>query len=73
MVRDEVSRWVDGEAEPIFFAKITAFSSGVGSCVVGMNNESPLINLWVERRKFCENINTAVLGTKCVVFWKCFD
>jgi hypothetical protein len=42
----------------------------VGSCVISMNNESPPINLRAERKKFCENINTVVLGIKCVAFWK---
>jgi hypothetical protein len=35
-----------------------------------MNNEFPPINLWAERKKFCENINTAELGIKDVAFWK---
>jgi hypothetical protein len=35
-----------------------------------MNNKFPPINLRAERRKFCENINTVVLGIKCVAFWK---
>jgi hypothetical protein len=61
-------RWVYGEAEPIFFVKSSVFSSGVGSCVISMNNESPLINLRAEQKKFCKNINTAVLGMKCVAF-----
>jgi hypothetical protein len=63
-------QWVYGEAEPIFFTKGSAFSDGVRSCVVSMNNESPPINLRAERKKFCENINTVVLGIKYVTFWK---
>jgi hypothetical protein len=39
-----------------------------GSCVVSMNNESPPINLRAEWKKFCEDIDTAVLGIKCVAF-----
>jgi hypothetical protein len=35
-----------------------------------MNNESPLINPWAEQKKFCENINTVVLGIKYIAFWK---
>jgi hypothetical protein len=49
---------VYGEAEPIFFAKSSAFSGGVESCAVRINNESSPINLRAERKKFCENINT---------------
>jgi hypothetical protein len=59
---------VCGEAEPIFFAKSWAFSGGVGSCVVSMNNESPPINLGAGRKKFCENIDTVVLGIKFIAF-----
>jgi hypothetical protein len=64
---------VYGEAQPIFFAKIPAFSGGVRSCVVSMNNESPAIDLRAERKKFCEIINTTVLDIKCVAFWKRAD
>jgi hypothetical protein len=63
-------RWVYSEAEPIFFAQTSAFSGGVESCVVSMNNKSPPINLRAGRKKFCENINTVVFGTKCAAFWK---
>jgi hypothetical protein len=59
---------VYGEAEPIFFAKSPAFSAPVVSCIVSMNNESSPINLRAERKKFCKNINTAVLGMKFVAF-----
>jgi hypothetical protein len=62
--------WTYGKAEPIFFAKSSAFSGGVGFCVASMNNESSPINLRAERRNFSENINTVVLGIKCVPFWK---
>jgi hypothetical protein len=51
-------RWVYGELQPNFFAKRSAFSGCVESYVVGMNNESPPINLRAERKKFCETINT---------------
>jgi hypothetical protein len=61
---------VYGEAKPIFFAISSAFSGGVWSCVVSMNNESLPINLRAERKKFCENIDTVVLGIKCIAFWK---
>jgi hypothetical protein len=61
---------VEDEAEPTFFAKSSVFSGGVEYCVVRINNESPPINLRAERKKFYENINTAVLGIKWVVFWK---
>jgi hypothetical protein len=61
---------VYGEAEPIFFAKSSAFSGGVGSCLVSMNHESPPINLRAERKKFCENINTVVLGIMGAAAWK---
>jgi hypothetical protein len=61
---------VHGEAEPIFFAKSSAFSGGVESCVVSMNNKSPPINLRAERKKFCENINTVLLGIKQIAFGK---
>jgi hypothetical protein len=63
-------RWVYGEAEPIFSVKSSAFSGGVGSCFVNMNNESPPINLQAERNKFSENIDTVVLGIKCITFRK---
>jgi hypothetical protein len=56
-----------------FLDKSSAFSGGVRPCVVSMNNESPLINLRAERKKFCENINTIVLGIRCVAFWKCVE
>jgi hypothetical protein len=59
---------VDGEAELIFFAKSSAFSGGVESCVVSMNNESPLINLRAERKNLCEKINMAALGNKLLPF-----
>jgi hypothetical protein len=39
------------EAEPIFFAKSSAFSGGMGSCTVSINNESPPINLRAEREE----------------------
>jgi hypothetical protein len=68
MMRDQVST-VYGKAEPIFFAESPAFSGGVRSCVVSMNSECPPINMRVERKKFCENINAGVLGIKCVAFW----
>jgi hypothetical protein len=58
---------VYGEAEPIFFAQSPAFSGDVASCVVSMDNESLPINL-SERKKFCENMNTVVLGIKCIAF-----
>jgi hypothetical protein len=61
---------VYGEGEPIFFAKTSAFSGGVGFCVVSMNSESPPINLRAEWKKFCEYINTVVLRIKYVAFWK---
>jgi hypothetical protein len=61
---------VYGEPEPIFFAKGWAFSGGVGTCVVSMNNESFPINLQAKRKKFSENINTVVLGIQGVAFWK---
>jgi hypothetical protein len=61
---------VYGEAEPIFLAESSAFSDGVGSCVVSMNNKSLSINLGAEGKKFCKNINTVILGMKCVAFWK---
>jgi dihydroorotase-like cyclic amidohydrolase len=64
---------VDGEAEPIFFAKSSALSGGVASCVVSMNNESPPINLRAEWKKFCENMNTVALGIARVAFWKGFE
>jgi hypothetical protein len=63
-------RWVYGEAEPIFFAKRSAFSGGLGSCVVSINNESPPINMLAEQKKFCETINTVVLTIECVAFWR---
>jgi hypothetical protein len=47
---------VYSEAKRIFFAKRSAFSGGVESRVVSMNNESPPINLRAEREKFSENI-----------------
>jgi hypothetical protein len=53
-----------------FLGKSSVFSGGVGSCVVGMNNESFHINVRVELMKFCENINTVVLGIQYVAFWK---
>jgi hypothetical protein len=53
-----------------FLRKSLAFSGGVGSRVVSMNNESPPINSQAKRKKLCKNINTVVLGIKCVVFWK---
>jgi hypothetical protein len=59
---------VYGEAKPMFFAKSSAFSGGVRSCVVGMNNESPPINVQAERKKFCENVDTVIFGIKCVAF-----
>jgi hypothetical protein len=61
---------VYGEARPIFFAKSSAFSGGVGSCVVSMINESPPINLRAERKKFCANIHRIRLDIKYVAFWK---
>jgi hypothetical protein len=61
---------VYGEAEPIFFAKSSAFSGDVASCVVSMNNEFSPINLRAERKKFCDNIDTVLLGMKYVAFWK---
>jgi hypothetical protein len=61
---------VYGEAQPIFFAKSSAFSGGVGSCVISMNSESPPINLRAERKKFCGDINTVRPGIKCAAFWK---
>jgi hypothetical protein len=63
-------RWVHDQAEPIFFTKGSAFSGGVRSCVVGMNNESPLINVRAEQKKFRENINTALIGIKYIAVWK---
>jgi hypothetical protein len=69
MVRYQASSVVYGEAEPIFFAKSSTFSGGVGSSVVSMTNESP-INLRSERKKFCKNINTVVLGIQYAAFWK---
>jgi hypothetical protein len=63
-------RWVYGEVGPIFVAKSSAFSGGVGSCVVSMNNKSPPINLRAERKRLCENINMGVLDIKCFAFWK---
>jgi hypothetical protein len=35
-----------------------------------MNTESLPINPRAERKKFCENISTGVLGIQCVAFWK---
>jgi hypothetical protein len=64
---------VYGEEEPIFCAKSSAFSGGVGSCVVSMNNESPPMNVRAERKKLCQNINMVVLGIKYVAFWKCVE
>jgi hypothetical protein len=61
---------VYGEAEPIFFAQSPAFSGDVASCVVSMDNESPPISLLAGRKKFCENMNTVVLGIKCIAFWE---
>jgi hypothetical protein len=61
---------VYGEAQAIFFTKPSVFSGSVESCVVSMNNEPPPINLRAERKKFCMNISMAVLGIKCVAFWK---
>jgi hypothetical protein len=61
---------VYSEAERIFLAKSLAFSGGVGSCVIIMNNESPPINLLAKQKKLCENINKGVLGIKCVAFRK---
>jgi hypothetical protein len=61
---------VYGEAKPIFFAKGSAFLGGAGSYIVSMSNKSPPINLQAEWKKFYENIHTAALGIKCVVFWK---
>jgi hypothetical protein len=61
---------VYGEAEPLFFPKNLAFSGAVASFIVSMNNGSPPINLRAEQKKFCENIETGVLGIKCVAFWK---
>jgi hypothetical protein len=61
---------VYGKAEPIFFAKSSTFSGRAGSCIVSMNDKSPPINLRADRKKLRENINTVVLGIKCVAFWK---
>jgi hypothetical protein len=58
------------EAESVFFAKRSAVSGCVVSCVVSMNNESAPINLRADRKKLCENINTVVLGIRSVPFWK---
>jgi hypothetical protein len=62
--------WVYGEAEQTFFAKSSEFSGDVRFCVVSMNNGSSSINMRAERKKFCEKINMAVLGIKCLAFWK---
>jgi hypothetical protein len=59
-----------GGAEPIFFANSSVFSGSVRSCVINMHNESPPINLRVEQKKLCENINRVVLSIKCIGFWK---
>jgi hypothetical protein len=69
MVRDQVSP-VGVRRGSDFLGKSSAFSGRVGSCAVSMNNESPPINLGAERKKFFENINTVVIGIKCVTFWK---
>jgi hypothetical protein len=61
---------VYGEAEPNFFAQSPAFSGGVRSWLVNTNNKSHPIDPRAERKKFYENINTIVLGIKCVAFWK---
>jgi hypothetical protein len=53
---------------PTFFEESLTFSGGVRSCVVSMKYESFPINLRAERKKFCENIKTFVLGIKCVAF-----
>jgi hypothetical protein len=62
-------RWVYDESEPVFFAKRSVLSGGVGSCVVSMNNESPPIKLRAERNKFCDNLNMVLLGINDFAFW----
>jgi hypothetical protein len=64
---------VYGEAEPIFFAKSSAFSGGVGSCIVIMKNVSPAINLREGPKRFYGNIYAVALGIKYVAFWKCVE
>jgi hypothetical protein len=68
MVRDRVST-VGARRGGADFRRM-AFLGGVEVCIVSMNNEPPPINLRAERKKFCENINTAVLGITCIAFWK---
>jgi hypothetical protein len=70
MVRSQMSAVDVRRGGADFFAKGSAFSGGVGSCIVSMDNEWPPINLREEQKKFCENINTVVLGIKCVACWK---
>jgi hypothetical protein len=70
MVRDQVSTVDVQRGRVNCLRKSSAFSGGVESCVVIMNNESPPINLRAERKKFCENINRVVLGIQSVAFWK---
>jgi hypothetical protein len=72
-VRDQVSTVGVRRSGADCFAKGSAFSGGVGSCVVSMNNEPLPINLRAEWKKFCENINMVALGIKCVAFWKCVE
>jgi hypothetical protein len=70
MMRNQVSLVGVRRGGAAFLRKSSAFSGGVLSCVVSMNNKSPPIDLQAERKKFCENIDTVVLGIKSVAFWK---
>jgi hypothetical protein len=70
MMRDQVSTGGVRRRGADFLRKSSAFSGGVWSYVVSMNNESPSINLRAERKKFYEDINTVVLGIQYVAFWK---
>jgi hypothetical protein len=64
MVRDEVSTVCVRRDGADFLRKSSAFSVGVRSRVVSMNNKSLTINLRGEWKKFCDNINTVAFGIK---------
>jgi hypothetical protein len=70
MVRDQVSRVGVRRGGADFLRIKLGIFGQCGSCVVSMNNEPPPVHMQVERKKLCENINTVVLGIKCVAFWK---
>jgi hypothetical protein len=72
-MRDQVSTVGVRRGGADFLRKTLGIFGRCGVCVVSMNNDSPPINLRAERKKLCENINTVVLGIKCVAFWKCVE